>query len=119
MQHLEGSGTPVLYIGRTVLKGQPPLKLLPKLVYEGKSISKLQIVIEKKRKGIMTYKQHLLTCICLMSGVRLVKRDVRPSHDVTSDRHANLAHPAAHISQYDKKKLDGRYKESHERNKSK
>ena len=22
MQHLEGSGTPVLYIGRTVLKGQ-------------------------------------------------------------------------------------------------
>ena len=25
----------------------------------------------------------LLTCICLMAGVRLVKRDVRPSHDVT------------------------------------
>jgi hypothetical protein len=22
MQHLEGSGTPVLYIGRTILKGQ-------------------------------------------------------------------------------------------------
>ena len=39
-----------------------------------------------------------------MAGVRLVKRDVRPSHDVTSDRHANLAHPAARISQYDKKK---------------
>ena len=38
-----------------------------------------------------------------MAGVRLVKRDVRPSHDVTSDRHANLAHPAARISQYDKK----------------
>ena len=29
----------------------------------------------------------ILTCICLMAGVRLVKRDVRPSHDVTSDRH--------------------------------
>jgi len=28
-----------------------------------------------------------LTCICLMAGVRLVKRDVRPSHEVTSDRH--------------------------------
>ena len=27
--------------------------------YEGKSISKLQIVIEKKQMGIMTYKQHL------------------------------------------------------------
>ena len=39
-----------------------------------------------------------------MAGVRLVKRDVRPSHDVTSDRHANLAHPAARISQYDLKK---------------
>jgi len=38
-----------------------------------------------------------------MAGVRLEKRDVRPSHDVTSDRHANLAHPAARISQYDKK----------------
>jgi hypothetical protein len=24
MQHLEGSGTPVLYIGRTVLKGKLP-----------------------------------------------------------------------------------------------
>jgi len=45
----------------------------------------------------------LLTCICLMAGVRLMTRDVRPSHDVTSDRHANLAHPAARISQYDKK----------------
>jgi len=28
--------------------------------YEGKSISKLQIVIEKKRMGITTYKQHLI-----------------------------------------------------------
>jgi len=28
-------------------------------MYEGKSISKLQIVIEKKRIRIMTYKQHL------------------------------------------------------------
>jgi len=27
--------------------------------YEGKSISKLQIVTEKRRIGIMTYKQHL------------------------------------------------------------
>ena len=27
--------------------------------YEGKSISKLQIVIEKRRMGIMKYKQHL------------------------------------------------------------
>ena len=27
--------------------------------YEGKSISKLQIVIEEKRMGIVTYKQHL------------------------------------------------------------
>jgi len=24
MQHLEGSATPVLYVGRTVLKGQTP-----------------------------------------------------------------------------------------------
>ena len=44
----------------------------------------------------------ILTCICLMAGVRLVKRDIRPSHDVTSDCHANLAHPAVRISQYDK-----------------
>jgi len=29
------------------------------LCYEGKSIIKLEIVIEKKRIGIMTYKQHL------------------------------------------------------------
>jgi len=29
------------------------------LKYEGKSISKLQIMIEKRRMGIMTYKQHL------------------------------------------------------------
>jgi len=29
-------------------------------IYEGKSISKSQIMIEKKRMGIMTYKQHLL-----------------------------------------------------------
>jgi hypothetical protein len=28
MQHLEGSGTPVLYIGRTVLKGQLDTALL-------------------------------------------------------------------------------------------
>jgi len=28
-------------------------------IYEGKSISKLQIVIEKRRTGIMTYNQHL------------------------------------------------------------
>jgi len=27
MQHLEGSGTPVLYIGRTVLKGQKSVEL--------------------------------------------------------------------------------------------
>ena len=27
--------------------------------YEGKPISKLQIVIEKRRMGIMTYKPHL------------------------------------------------------------
>jgi len=50
-----------------------------------------------------------------MAGGLLVKRDVRPSHDVTSYRYANLltnsfrrrnairhkAHPAARISQYD------------------
>jgi hypothetical protein len=29
------------------------------VLYEGKSISKLQIVIEKKIMGIMAYKQHL------------------------------------------------------------
>jgi len=29
------------------------------VLYEGKSISKLQIVIEKGRMGIMTNKQHL------------------------------------------------------------
>jgi len=28
-------------------------------IYEGNSISKLQIVIEKNRMEIMTYKQHL------------------------------------------------------------
>jgi len=28
-------------------------------IYERKSISKLQIVIEKKQMGIMSYKQHL------------------------------------------------------------
>jgi len=28
----------------------------------------------------------ILTCICLMAGGLLVKRDVRMSHDVTSDR---------------------------------
>ena len=31
--------------------------------------------------------QKMLTCICLMAGGLLVKRDVRMSHDVTSDRH--------------------------------
>ena len=35
-------------------------------------------------KGLPTF---LLTCICLMAGGLLVKRDVRMSHDVTSDRH--------------------------------
>ena len=51
----------------------------------------------------------ILTCIiCLMAGVRLVKRDVRPSHDMTSDRHANLAHPVARISQYDKNSVTHR-----------
>jgi hypothetical protein len=59
MQHLKGSGTPVLYVGRAVLKGYSPLKLLQKLVYEIKSISKSQIVIEKKRKRIMSYKHNL------------------------------------------------------------
>jgi len=34
-------------------------RLIPNVIYEGKSISKLQIVIEKKRMWIMTYKQHL------------------------------------------------------------
>jgi len=29
------------------------------LMYAGKTISKLQIVIEKRRMRIMTYKQHL------------------------------------------------------------
>jgi len=29
------------------------------IFYEGKSISKLQIMIEKRQKWIMTYKQHL------------------------------------------------------------
>ena len=64
----------------------------------------------------------LLTCICLMAGGLLVKRDVRPSHDVTSDRHTTWrqtvtrrkrfvkwlpnaikhnAQPAARISQFD------------------
>jgi len=33
--------------------------LLRHILYEGKSISKLQSVIEKKRMVIMTYKQHL------------------------------------------------------------
>jgi len=33
--------------------------------------------------------QDILTCICLMAGGLLVKRDVRMSHDVTSDRHTN------------------------------
>jgi hypothetical protein len=28
MQHLEGSGTPVLYIGRTVLKGSSSLSVI-------------------------------------------------------------------------------------------
>jgi len=63
-----------------------------------------------------------LTCICLKAGGLLVKRDVRMSHDVTSDRHTTWrqtvtrrkrfikwllnaithnAHPAARISQYD------------------
>jgi len=35
MQHLEGSGTPVLYIGRTVLKGYKTYKnILRLLKYE-------------------------------------------------------------------------------------
>jgi hypothetical protein len=29
------------------------------VIYKGKSISKLQIVIEKKGMGIMAYKEHL------------------------------------------------------------
>ena len=52
-----------------------------------------------------------------MAGVRLVKRDARPSNDVTSDRHANLAHPATRISQYDKKNwMEGIRKAMNERN---
>ena len=64
----------------------------------------------------------ILTCICLMAGGLLVRRDVRMSHDVTSDRHTTWrqtvtrrkrfvkwllnaithnAHPAARMSQYD------------------
>jgi hypothetical protein len=34
MQHLEGSGTPVLYVGRTVLKGQ-----LLKLIFDNVILS--------------------------------------------------------------------------------
>jgi len=37
MQHLEGSGTPVLYIGRTVLKGE--LRVMQILLYCAKSDS--------------------------------------------------------------------------------
>jgi len=33
MQHLEGSGTPVLYIGRTVLKGYTQIAVTMYLVY--------------------------------------------------------------------------------------
>jgi hypothetical protein len=39
-------------------------------MYEGKSISKLQIVIERKRMGMMAYKQHLFAhthaCIVIL-----------------------------------------------------
>jgi hypothetical protein len=34
MQHLEGSDTPVLYIGRTVLKGQSVLVLVCLMIYD-------------------------------------------------------------------------------------
>ena len=36
-------------------------------------------------KKMLVFK--FLSCICLMAGGLLVKRDVRMSHDVTSDRH--------------------------------
>jgi len=52
------------------------LVMLNCLIWEqnpGRAFTQLQCVI--------------LTCICLMAGVRLVKCDIRPSHEVTSDRH--------------------------------
>jgi len=39
------------------------MKNYPKRIYEGDSIFKLQIVIEKNRVEIMTYKQHLFSNI--------------------------------------------------------
>ena len=39
------------------------LKIASSCMYEGNSISKLQIVIEKNRMEIMTYKQHLFFII--------------------------------------------------------
>jgi len=38
-----------------------PVDVLGHITYEGESISKLQIVIEKNRMEIMTYKQHLFS----------------------------------------------------------
>ena len=68
--------------------------------------SRQQWPLRRKKNGDLSI---VLTCICLIArGLpgetwrqTVTRRDVRPSHDVTSDRHANLAHPAARISQYD------------------
>ena len=48
-----------LHISLNKLKCVGECKLQNITTYEGKSISKLQIVIEKKQTGLMTYKQHL------------------------------------------------------------
>jgi protein-disulfide isomerase len=43
MQHLEGSGTPVLYIGRTVLKGYIKIVLKFKITHPQKSKMKFTL----------------------------------------------------------------------------
>ena len=78
MQHLEGSGTPVLYIGRTVLKGQNTqyLYLLKKLykmqhlegsgtpvLYEGYSNENLKSAIKIRNTAQLSCK---LTTMLLM-----------------------------------------------------
>jgi len=52
MQHLEGSGTPVLYIGRTVLKGKKKFYYYPQMCL---SITQMVIYVQVLRLKFCTH----------------------------------------------------------------
>jgi hypothetical protein len=86
MQHLEGSSTPVLYIGRTVLKGQHPssgCRVIPCEQTDGRTdMTKLTVTFRNfanAPKNLWNAKQygqnHLKECEFKYLGNLWVKRD--------------------------------------------